>query len=83
MADDGGLGLEVVGALLPSPPDAAVVLRLSQVEGPEGCRGHRFRGDRFLAAKHREHDVMAHDVKVPSDDGALVLVLDQNLVDLT
>ena len=36
----------------------------------------------FLGPEHTEHHVVPHHIKVPRDDGALVRVLDQNLVDL-
>ncbi len=89
MADDRRLDAEIIHPLLPASPYGRVVLGVGghapDVEGAEGGgRGGRgFLTDHGIAgAEHGEDDIMAHHVKVPGDDGALVLVLDQDFVHL-
>jgi len=89
VADDRRLDAEVLHPLLPPAPDGGVMLGVGDhapdVEGAEGGG----RGGRGLLAHHGvpgakdgEDDVVSHDVKVPGDDGALVLVLNEDFVDL-
>ena len=85
MADNRSLHSEVFGALLPSTSDGGVVLRVGvhpDVEGAEGGRSVGLHLHVVLGPKHGEDNVVTHHVKVPGDDGALVLILDENLVDL-
>ena len=54
----------------------------AHVERVEGGGRARLAFDRFLGPEHGEDNVVSHHVKVPGDDRALVLVLDQHLMRL-
>ena len=85
MTNNRRLHPEIVEPLLPAPSDGRVVLRVqgrSHVEGVEGGGRVRLAFDRFLGPEHGENNVVSHHIKVPGDDRALVLVLDQHFVRL-
>ena len=90
MADDGRLHAEVLRALFPAPPDGGMMLgvrgdapNVECAEGGGGAGRRLLEYDWVLGPKDGEDDIVTHHIKVPGDDGALVLVLDENLVYLT
>ena len=88
---DGDLHPEIVLALLPAPADVGHVLGLRR-GGPKVERAHVIQGRRrrwfsiqfesIFGSEHAEHDVVFHHIKVPSDHGSLVCVLDEDFVNL-